>query len=80
MNPKGEKPDSACGQAFQDASEECKFHQGYLVGKGANAKWSCCGEVGETAPPCVSTSHQSAEWPEEEAKLHFVTREVKVNF
>lgn len=77
VNPKGEKPDSACGKAFQDANEECKFHQGYLIGKGANAKWSCCGEVGESAPPCVSTSHRSAEWPEEEAKLYFVTREVK---
>lgn len=78
LNPKTGKPDSACGRSFQDSSDECKYHQGYLIGRGVNSKWTCCGEAGETAPPCVSGSHKSAEWPGEEAKLYFVTRDIRV--
>jgi len=80
VNPKTDHPDSACGRAFQDASDECKYHQGYLLAREKNAKWSCCGELGENAPPCVSTAHKNAEWPEEEAKLYFFTKEVTVRF
>mmetsp|Transcript_11486 Transcript_11486/g.9912 ORF Transcript_11486/g.9912 Transcript_11486/m.9912 type:complete len:139 (-) Transcript_11486:776-1192(-) len=76
VNPKREAPDSACGKSYKDKDDECIYHKGLYNGTTPeNGQWTCCGEYGQGAKGCVSTTHQSAEWPEEEAKLYFVARE-----
>ena len=90
VNPQTDCPDSFCGKSFTDPASygkkgapervTCKIHAGYRQSRqGGTAVWSCCGAE---APEGVDTSfceeqdHRYAEWPEEEAKIYFVTKEI----
>jgi hypothetical protein len=57
---------------------KCCIHSGYLkVNKISKTfKWSCCEEEDPNAPPCSELKHNSADWPEEEAKLYFYNKPV----
>ena len=73
LSPFKERPDSACGKSFIDSSG-CIYHPGYLK---KSKKWSCCGDV-QNVSGCLNTQHKSADWPEEQAKLYFISKAVVV--
>jgi len=86
INPATDSPDSFCGKSFVDpvscgkkyTAEKgtCKLHTGL---RQAGRVWTCCGAEaaeGVDVSFCEEQDHRYAEWPEEEAKIYFVTREV----
>eukprot|EP01016_Furgasonia_blochmanni_P043743 TRINITY_DN5984_c0_g2_i3.p1 TRINITY_DN5984_c0_g2~~TRINITY_DN5984_c0_g2_i3.p1 ORF type:complete len:546 (+),score=119.87 TRINITY_DN5984_c0_g2_i3:764-2401(+) len=83
VNPRTEKPDSACGKAYPESNPgECKFHKGYLYVDRVTkiATWTCCSQEQTekfTAESCYDAgNHEFAEWPDEKAKLYFVSKAI----
>jgi hypothetical protein len=88
INPRTQKPDSICGCLFYDPAtcgkkyqvpRDCRFHSGYLeVRNSSSYFWNCCRvEVNPNFPDdsfCVEEVHRFQEWPNEEAKIYFVTK------
>lgn len=89
VNPSTHRPDSICGKTFPDPascgkkykvnSTECCIHSGYKEFKGGKIyAWTCCGaevEEGDIDNTyCTQDAHRFAEWPDEEAKIYFVTK------
>lgn len=85
INPLYDAPDSFCGKSFTDPVScgkkyvpekgTCKLHAGLRRG----TVWACCGAEaveGLDVSFCEEQDHRYAEWPEEEAKIYFVTKEV----
>ena len=87
-NPNTKAPDSVCGITFPDpstcgkkykpAQDECKYHAGYKQFKQGLYVWSCCGQEEDPKLPeftyCVESTHRFVDWPDEEAKIYFVTK------
>ena len=91
INPATKQPDSICGRTFPDPgscgkkyvpdASACKYHSGYRVFKPPNSyEWSCCQAEadmnGLDYSSCVESEHRFVQWPEEEAKIYFVTKSV----
>lgn len=91
INPATKQPDSICGRTFPDPAScgkkyvpdatACKYHSGYRVFRPPNIyEWSCCQAEADISGPdasyCVESEHRCVEWPEEEAKIYFVTKSV----
>lgn len=71
LNPKTGRPDSACGARYTIKSDDgCKYHSGYLNGRKV---WTCCGGD-DGAAGCVEGKHATELYPNEKAKLYFLTR------
>lgn len=65
-NPNTGRPDHACGAYYLESeSSGCKIHPGFKN----NGRFTCCGKEGGDG--CQETSHKSATWPDEKAKLFF---------
>lgn len=74
------RPDSVCGKAYsENGSQECRYHSGHIIKDRVSREeiWSCCNESVANSEPCFSTTHKSAEWPDEEAKIYFVQKVIK---
>ena len=88
LNPKSQKPDSVCGCNFPDPAtcgkkyqvpRDCRYHSGHVEARGASSYvWTCCKvEFNPNFPDdsfCVEEVHRFEEWPNEEAKIYFVTK------
>jgi hypothetical protein len=86
-------PDSFCGKPFREQVQkpewqmtdeekqallQCHIHTGYFnvdLKKGP-IQWTCCQEDA-SAPPCWEGPHNSADFPEEEAKKYFYDKPLK---
>lgn len=88
LNSKTGKPDSVCGMSFSDPAtcgkkqqikSDCRYHAGNAesIGKSAYV-WTCCNSEFHLGFPddsfCIEGDHRFAEWPDEEAKIYFVTK------
>jgi len=71
QNPNTGRPNSACGVYYKEGdSSGCQIHPGYLKGK----RFTCCGREGQG---CLESSHSTAYWPDEKAKLYFYPKIMK---
>ncbi|OMJ77941.1 hypothetical protein SteCoe_22380 [Stentor coeruleus] len=88
LSAKSGRPDSVCGMSFPDPAtcgkkyqikSDCRYHTGHAECLGKNTYvWTCCNaEFNPNFPDdsfCVEGDHRFAEWPDEEAKIYFVTK------
>ena len=88
LDPKSQKPDSICGASFPDPvtcgkkfqqSKDCRHHSGHIKSKNSSSSiWTFCKvEFNPNFPDdsfCIENFHRFAEWPNEEAKIYFVTK------
>ena len=88
LNGKTGRPDSVCGGNFPDPAtcgkkysmpNDCRYHVGHAeaISK-TQFIWTCCRvefnpEFGDDSF-CTETEHRFTEWPDEEAKIYFVTK------
>lgn len=88
LNAKTGRPDSVCGANFPDpltcgkkylSPSECRFHLGHAEPISKNFLiWTCCKvefnpDFGDDSF-CSETEHRFTEWPDQEAKIYFVTK------
>lgn len=65
-NPNTGRPDHACGAYYSESDNTgCKIHPGYRV----NGVFTCCKREGGEG--CQESTHKTALWPDEKAKLYF---------
>ena len=92
LNPKAGRPDSVCGGSFPDPEtcgkkyqvpSNCRYHTGHaeMINK-TSYIWTCCHvefnpNFGDDSF-CAEVEHRFAEWPDEEAKMYFVTKNVGI--
>lgn len=88
LNPKLGRPDSVCGATFPDPAtcgkkyqppNDCRYHLGHaeVINK-TSSVWTCCNmefnpNFGDDSF-CTEAEHRFSEWPDEEAKMYFITK------
>jgi len=89
-NPVSLHPDSFCGRSFPDPNtcgkknkpnNSCSYHSGHLeFNERGGCFWTCCNAeadpMGMESGGCVDDEHRFAEYPDEEAKIYFITKSV----